>query len=150
MQLVKHILQNHNLSTCSGKLANQEQSHPPVTESSSDESQQIIHRLFLKLAATYGNTWRNLFKSQDFLQFSKREWLDALSGYEEKVLYQAVVFCRENNPYPPTIPEFIECCKKVNKKSTFFHREQTVGEPDRRVAHQHLNKIKSILNMKLN
>ena len=152
MQLVKHILRVNNLSTCSGNPANQEQDHPSETASSNpvnhDESREIIDYLFLKLAATYGNAWRNLFKNHEFLQFSKGEWLEALSGFEENVLYDAVAVCRKNNPFPPTIPEFIECCKKARKKDIFFHREQSNTEPDRKVAHHHLNKIKTLLNMK--
>lgn len=108
----------------------------------------VIDRLFLKLAAIYGNTWRNLFKSQEFLEFSKHEWLEALSEFEETVLFQAVTACREHRPFPPTIPEFIDACKKLRKKDAFFHASKTHTPPDRQVAHQHLYQIKSILNMK--
>ena len=68
--------------------------HPPATTSSAEEhdaeSIAIIDRVFLRLAAIYGNAWRKAYTNNEFLQFTKREWLDGLAGYEEQLLYRAV------------------------------------------------------------
>ena len=73
----------------------------------------MIDRLFLRLAALYGNPWRNLYKNNDFLRFAKAEWHEALAGYDEALIIQALNRCREHHKFPPTVPEFIECCKAL-------------------------------------
>lgn len=152
MKSIQDLLQNNTLSTCSGNPANQVPLSPAATMPPSPDMNTkdiaIIDRLFLKLAAIYGNTWRSLFKSHEFLEFCKQEWLEALSGFDENVLFQAVTTCREHRPYPPTIPEFIDACKKLRKKDAFFRSPKENTSPDHRVAYQHLHQIKSILNMK--
>jgi len=102
--------------------------------------------LFLKLAAVYGNAWRNLYKNPDFLAFAKKEWLQALAGFEEKMLYQALSNCLENHKFPPNIAEFLNCCKHMSKKSVFFIPED-VKKASPEIAETQLQKLKDILNM---
>ncbi len=108
----------------------------------------LVDHVFLKLTAIYGNAWRNLFKSPEFLTFSKQEWVEALVAFDEPTIYAAVNVCRATHRFPPSIPEFIECCMHLKKKgSGYFMREQTQPcTPS--VAFENLAKIRAILNMK--
>jgi hypothetical protein len=72
-----------------------------------DEYVSLVDHIFLKMAAIYGNTWRNGFKNPEFLIFSKKEWVEALVEFDEPTIYEAVNFCRSSHRFPPTIPEFI-------------------------------------------
>lgn len=111
------------------------------------EDMEIIDRLFLKFAALYGNTWRNTYKNPDFLAFTKNQWREALVGYEEKVLTQALNICREHHKFPPSVPEFIESCKVISRKNVFYVPENiTKARPE--VAALNLSKIRAILNIK--
>lgn len=151
MQKISDIIKHNNLSTISGSPAKPVQNQQAKVVSSQakqcHENSEIIDRLFLRLAVLYGNTWRNLYKNNEFLMFAKAEWRDALVGYEEKLLYQALNICREHHKFPPTVPEFIECCKELTRKKVFFKVENH-DKANPTVAATHLNKIKAILNMK--
>ena len=106
---------------------------------------EIIELLFLKLSAIYGITWRNLYKSSDFLAFAKDEWLDALGDFTEAEIHKAINICAEHNKYPPTLPEFVSCCKHIRRNNTFNKPEPYAGcAPE--IAHAHLAKMKQILS----
>ena len=149
---IKDIVQRNHQSMTSGNPVKQEPNHRPVTTSfkaeHTDESLAIIDRLFLRLAAIYGNTWRNVFKSHEFLQFTKQEWLDGLAGYDERILYQAITICRENHKFPPTLPELLECCKYIKKKDVFSQKHEEIKPARTEVAEANLAQMKAILNMK--
>lgn len=104
----------------------------------------IINRLFMKLATIYGNGWRNQFKTQAYLEEAKKQWQDALKGYDEVILHKAVKICREHHKFPPNIPEFIACCKHANKKDNFFKPEKVIKAP-KEVADKNLNQIYQIV-----
>lgn len=107
----------------------------------------IIDRLFLKFAAAYGNTWRSIYKSNEFLIFTKNEWLDALNHYEESILYEALNQCREYYKFPPTLAEFMECCRNIQRKNSEFNRVKELPKCNPSVAEDNLRKIRLILNM---
>lgn len=106
----------------------------------------VIERLFIRLAAIYGNTWKGIYKNDEFLKFAKNEWLEALINYTEKTIYQAVCLCREQQKFPPTLPEFIDYCRQLNRKESFFEQEP-LPKADPNIAAANLKKIKAILNM---
>ena len=151
MNHIKKLVQRNHLSIVSGSPANQVPNHPPATTSSAEEhdaeSIAIIDRVFLRLAAIYGNAWRKAYTNNEFLQFTKREWLDGLAGYEEQLLYRAVAISRENNKFPPSLPEFIECCKYVRNRASFCFKREAVKPANPEIAEMNLMKIKTALNM---
>ena len=152
MKHIQDLVRRNHLSIVSGRPANQAPNHPPATTSSDadyhDESIAIIDRLFLRLAAIYGNTWRNVYKSNEFLQFTKGEWLDGLAGYEETVLYQAIGISRETLKFPPSLPEFIECCKHIRKKGACCYKGEQVKPATAAIVGANLQKMREILNIK--
>ena len=124
MQSIKQLL-NNNLSTSSGKPAREDYNEQHLTIKPeqpihSPDREKVIDRLFLKLSAIYGNSWRNLYRTNEFILFSKKQWLDALDEFDEPLLSQAINVCRQHYKFAPNIPEFIDCCRQLKKKDNFF------------------------------
>lgn len=115
-----------------------------------EEHRKRIDRLFLRFAAMYGPIWRSQFKSDEYLDFVKREWQAGLFGYAETILELAIEVCRKNKELPPTLPQFIDFCKNCSKKNSFFVRDESPKNNNPEVAKTHLLKMKQILNMKVN
>ncbi|WP_392536728.1 Vir protein [Legionella sp. 227] len=115
-----------------------------------EEHHKRIDRLFLRFAAMYGQVWRSQFKSDEFLVFVKGEWQQGLLGYADNILELAIELCRKNKELPPTLPQFIDFCKNCSKKSSFFIPDESPKNNNPEVAKTHLQKIKQILNMKVN
>jgi len=80
--------------------------------------------LFLKFAAFYGHVWRSSFKNDDFLAFTKNEWLQGLARFNDEQVNKAIELCRENNVFPPTLPEFIGFCKQFKKIEHIYARKK--------------------------
>lgn len=112
------------------------------------EREKVIARLFLKLSAIYGNGWRNLYRTNEFIAFSQKQWLEALDGFDEPLLDQALNICREYYKFVPNIPEFVECCRRLKKKNNFFTAPTERQERSPEVAAVYMNQIKTILNIK--
>lgn len=122
-----------------------------VTTSSNSNSanhhKKRIERLFLKFAAFYGYIWRNQFKSDDFMAFSKKEWLEGLRPYSDEVLAKVILHCREYSEYPPTLPQMIGFCRKEIKRSNFFKAEEVeLAQPE--IRKKHMDCIKNKLGQK--
>lgn len=155
MQLIKNVIQLHNLSTHSGIAARVEpnslgQTATSSTSVNSERQKARIDSLFLRLAAMYGHVWRSLYKSDAFLAFTKTEWLYGLMQFEDNILDKTLMTCLNNWEFPPTLPQFVESCRAHSKlvRDGKCDRISKPSSPD--VAHAHLNQIKAILNMKLN
>jgi hypothetical protein len=96
----------------------------------------------------YGHVWRSIYKTDEFLEYSKKAWLEGLMGFEDKSLEYALQTCLQSCPFPPTLPHFIDCCKAYHKPDVFFQSKDTPHKADPAVAHMHLEKIKAMLNIK--
>ena len=106
-----------------------------------------IHNLFLRLAAIYGHVWKSLYKSDEFLTFTKNEWLDGLKEYEDSTIDKALLNCRNQWEYPPSLPQFIEGCKQFTSRNKGIYTPPKVQKGDPEIAAIYMKKIKSILNM---
>src|SRR5476651_1338270 len=106
MQKITQIIQNHKLATASGIHASQESSvKTRATLSNSqptEPNRKRIDRLFLSFTAFYGQLWRSQFKSDEFLNFMKNEWFQALQEVEDKNIEEAIINCRDKKQFPPT------------------------------------------------
>lgn len=88
----------------------------PVTEN----SKKRIESLFTRFAAFYGHVWRSQFKSDGFLEFAKKEWLEGLSHFSDLIVNQAIIECRDYCEMPPTLPQMIGFCREIKKRTSFY------------------------------
>ena len=149
MQPMQTLIQNNQLIH-SGSPVNQEQelSNSITSNKVRENYLSVVDHLFLKLAAIYGNAWKNLYKSSDFLQFSKQEWLESLVVFEVPHIYAAIALCRESYRFPPSIPEFVECCRRIKKRASPFYKREPNKKATPSIAESNLAQIKAILNIK--
>lgn len=113
----------------------------------SPEALKRIDSLFLRFAAIYGHVWKSLYKSDEFLIFSKKEWFHAVKEFDDLVLDKALATCRKTRKYPPTLPEFIESCNLFKTKNVIPEISPIkMASPETVIAH--LNRMRAFLNMK--
>ena len=164
MQSIQQILKNKPESTCYGSPVKKEQNSSTLTMktarqpnrqptlSNSKEAtlhERVIETLFIRFAAIYGHAWSSLHKEGRFIETFKREWADALSKFDKTIIRDALIYCRSRYRLPPTLPEFMECCK------SFQNRCQTTSKPkeelfvkDIEKSKRHLDNIKRMLQSK--
>lgn len=114
------------------------------TSSTTAATRKRIDRLFLSFTAFYGQLWRSQFKNEEFIEFMKNEWANALNHVEDNFLQEALTLCRNKKEFPPTLPQFIELCRDA-KKRTVFREKATYKKSRPEVAALHLEKIKAML-----
>ena len=149
MQPIKNVMHLQNLTTPSGiaaKVVSNQTSQMSSSSNHTEKHKKRIDNLFLKLAAMYGHVWKSLYKSDEFLAFTKDEWLNALARFDDEIITKALLYSRNHYEYPPTLPQFIECCKAHSNR--VFALERHTSDRNITVAHEALNKIRIILNMK--
>jgi len=96
----------------------------------------------------YGHVWRSIYKTDEFLDYSKKVWLEGLIGFEDKSFEHALQTCLKTYPLPPTLPQFIECCKTYQKPDVFFQSKDVIKKADPAVVKIHVEKIKALLKTK--
>lgn len=101
--------------------------------------------MFSRFAAFYGHVWRSQFKHEDFLEFAKKEWLEALSHFDNDILLKAIVSCRESLEMPPTLPQMIELCRKIKKRNDFFVASSTIKPATSDVVTFHIKRCRELL-----
>lgn len=124
MQKIGNLINLNQEKTCSPVILNQskEISIHATTSSHSSAShsrRKCIDLLFSRFAAIYGHLWRSQFKTEEFLEFGKKEWMDGLSAFDSDILLKAIIQCREAFATPPTLPLVIEVCRKLKKRNDF-------------------------------
>jgi hypothetical protein len=105
-----------------------------------------IDRLFLSFSACYGQLWRSQFKNEEFISFMKNEWAQALQQIEDKHIEEAAIQCRESKEFPPTLPQFIDMCKRAKVTRILFKRDYEEGTKTPEIALKNLAQMKAILN----
>ena len=104
-----------------------------------------IERLFLRLAAIYGHMWISIYKTEEFMQCSKREWREGLKSFDSATVGEALELCREHKSYPPSLAKFIEICKSTLKRETYFTKIEETSRSDPVIARMHLANIHAML-----
>ena len=150
MRTINEVINLNNLSTRSGIAAKADSKNPQKQTSSTsaitEKHSKRIDQLFLRFAAMYGHVWKSLYKSDEFLAFTKLEWLNALIRFDDEVITKALAHSQHHWAYPPTLPQFIECCKAHDNK--VFVLQPRASSRNLDTAHAALNKIRTLLNMK--
>ena len=70
------------------------------TCNATDSNKKRIETLFTRFAVFYGHVWRSQFKSEGFLEFAKKEWLEGLNPFSDDILNQAILECRSCQSLP--------------------------------------------------
>ena len=105
--------------------------------------------LFSRFSAIYGHVWISSYPTADSLKFAKCEWSDALTRFDNQALKQALIDIREHNKFPPTLPEFIACCKEKVARRPLTAVDKTPIQPaDPKVAGVHLKAMLADLTRK--
>jgi len=76
--------------------------------------------MFTRFAAFYGHIWRSQFKTDGFFEFAKKEWNEGLTQFSDEVVNKAVIECRDFYEMPPTLPQVINTCRQIRKRSEFY------------------------------
>jgi hypothetical protein len=93
--------------------------------SNTAKADKRIDLLFARFAAIYGHIWRSQFKDEDyFLPFAKKEWQAALVDFSDKVLDQAITECGNFYELPPTLPQLLQCRRKIKQQSSVYAVKQ--------------------------
>lgn len=95
-----------------------------------------IELLFSRFAVFYGHLWRSQFKSDDFLQFAKKEWETALKQFSDEVLNRAIIETRNYSDMPPTLPKFRKNCLLISTRYPVAEESKPVRQqnPEPRIA----------------
>ena len=119
------------------------------TSSNSDENaiyDKRIDTLFIRFAAIYGHLWVNNFNDERTIYFAKKEWSEGLKPFNNAIVKEALLQFREKHRFPPSIPEFIACCKeKVARKQLTTVLSEPIKKPSPEVAKHHINMMKAAL-----
>lgn len=78
---------------------------------------------------------------------AKKEWGDVLGKYGSSTIKDALILCRAQSKYPPSLPQFAEYCKSIEKRQESFYTK--AEEPKRarsEIAEENLKKMYAYLN----
>lgn len=101
--------------------------------------------LFSRFAAAYGVVWRGPLKDTVFLKFAKKEWGDALAPFSDVIIDEAIEQCRSFYDLPPTLPQFLKCCRQIKKQTSFYVVKKETVPVNRELAKSCLRTIMSNL-----
>lgn len=87
-----------------------------ISSSSAEVIEPRVERLFLRLSAIYGYLWWNMYQNEELLRITKIEWSTSLKRFDIQILKEALLSYREKKGYPPTLPEFMDCCNEIKKR----------------------------------
>jgi len=80
--------------------------------------------------------------------FTKNIWLEGLKPFEDSTIDKALLTCRNQGDYPPSLPQLIDNCKQIANRSKGFYNNQPVKKADPEIAAKYMKQIKTILNIK--
>ena len=138
-------------SHSTSKTMNPSRDQAPMSSSSGNQEEydKRMDTLFSRFAAIYGHVWISSYPTEVSLKFAKCEWSDALTRFDNQVMKQALIDIREHNKFPPTLPEFIACCKEklARRKITTVDKKE-IQPTDPKVARKHLKAMLADLTRK--
>lgn len=101
--------------------------------------------MFTRFAVFYGHLWRSQFKSDGFLEFAKKEWVEGLKPFNDAVLNQAILVCRNNCEMPPSLPQVIGFCRDIKKRNAFYVADETHKPASQAVVEENIRQCKAYL-----
>lgn len=108
--------------------------------------EQRIERLFLRLSAIYGYLWWNMYQNEELLRITKIEWSTSLKRFDIQILKEALLSYREKKGYPPTLPEFMDCCNEIKKRlEPCLVARRSMQSADETIAKQNIQAMYALL-----
>lgn len=104
-----------------------------------------IENLFTRFAVFYGHLWRSQFKSDGFLEFAKKEWMDGLNKFSDDIVNQAILTCRDHCDMPPSLPQMIGFCRDIRKRHTVHVASETHKRTSITVVEETIRQCKALL-----
>lgn len=115
------------------------------TSNATDSSKKRIENLFTRFAVFYGHLWRSQFKSDGFLEFAKKEWMEGLSQFSDEILNQVIIDCRDHCEMPPTLPQMIGFCRDIKRRNAFYVRSEKYQPARKDVVEENIRQCKAYL-----
>lgn len=75
----------------------------------------MIDELFRKFYAFYGSQFISKWAGCD-IDSVKSEWAEGLEHFKIETIKKALDYVRDNNEFPPSLPEFIILCKEFRPR----------------------------------
>jgi len=116
---------------------------------SSGKCTDRVNKVFLKFSIFYGHIWRSQFKNEHFLSLARNGWQQALEDFDEAVIDEGMEECLKHREMPPTLAQFIDCCKQLSHKNAGFYSPEPVVMANPTIAEANLKKMKLMLNMRI-
>jgi hypothetical protein len=126
---VKTNISNQTSSTCNA----------------TDSRKKCIENLFTRFAVFYGHLWRSQFKSDGFLEFAKKEWLEGLNQFSDEILNQVIIDCRDHCEMPPTLPQMIGFCRDIKRRNSFDIAPEKHQPASKEVVEENIRQCKAYL-----
>ena len=121
----------------------------PVMSSTStnlESHDKRIDTLFMRLGAIYGHIWWSNYQNERALAFAQKEWSEALQRFDNRTIKESLLKFREQKSFPPTLPQFVESCKDLNKRrEPSSLKKEPIRPGSVEVAKKHLNTMLQIL-----
>lgn len=93
-----------------------------VTKNPNTENHNWLDELFLRFTAIYRGKWTYSLQDERMLELTRYEWLEALKGFDEKIIQETVTDVKKIYKDVPSISEFYEIAK-AKEKARAAHRE---------------------------
>lgn len=111
-----------------------------------ESNKKRIEKLFTRFAVFYGHLWRSQFKSDGFLEFAKKEWLEGLCKFNDEILNQAIIECRDFFDMPPSLPQLIGICRSIKKRNKVYVGPKQLTPARKEVVEENIKQCKALLN----
>ena len=111
-----------------------------------ESNKKSIEKLFTRFAVFYGHLWRSQFKSDGFLEFAKKEWLEGLCKFNDEILNQAIIECRNFFDMPPSLPQLIGICRSIKKRNKVYVAPKQLTPARKEVVEENIKQCKALLN----
>jgi hypothetical protein len=148
MKSVKDIIALNQLTTAQGLQQSQRPKPTAIPSSTnSGNSTEWVNTIFIKFSIFYGQIWRSQFKNEDYSRLARKEWALAIAIFDETLINEAIQDCLQRREFPPTLSQFIDCCKQLNFKNISTYRAPEVIKASPEVVLENLKQMKLILNM---
>lgn len=74
--------------------------------------QDLVKRLYIRFEVLWGDKHTSRFTNETYINIWMEDWCEGLKGINPAAIKDALVYCRANLEWPPSLAEFIKLCEK--------------------------------------